>query len=127
MQIYLETERLILRRLTDADVENLFVLDSDPAVMRFINGGKPAPREVIETETLPRLALVDKGFSELGAQRIFATSMTVNAASRRVMAKVGLKYVRTFHESWPETIEGTEEGDVEYALTRSEWEQRSSS
>jgi RimJ/RimL family protein N-acetyltransferase len=48
--------------------------------------------------------------------------MTVNAASRRVMEKVGLKYVRTFHESWPETIEGTEEGDVEYALTRSEWE-----
>lgn len=55
MQIYLETERLLLRRLTDADVENLFVLDSDPAVMRFINGGKPTPREVIETETLPRL------------------------------------------------------------------------
>lgn len=69
-------------------------------------------------------ALVDKGFSELGAQRIFATTMTVNAASRRVMEKVGLKYVRTFHESWPETIEGTEEGDVEYALTRSEWEQQ---
>jgi len=55
MEIYLETDRLILRRLTDADVENLFVLDSDPAVMRFINGGKLTPREVIETETLPRL------------------------------------------------------------------------
>jgi RimJ/RimL family protein N-acetyltransferase len=184
MQIYLETERLILRSLTDADVENLFVLDSDPAVMRFINGGKPTPREVIETATLPQLlgdygrgdgygrwaaiekatgefvgwlslrpdegdleqvelgyrlrqsawgkgyategsqALVDKGFSELGARRIFATTMTVNVASRRVMEKLGLKYVRTFHESWPETIEGTEEGDVEYALTRSEWEQQ---
>jgi len=184
MHICLETERLILRRLTDADVENVFALDSDPAVMRFINGGKPTPREVIETETLPRLlddygradgyglwaaiekstcefigwlslrpdegdlenvelgyrlrqsawgkgyategsqALVDKGFSDLGAQRIFATTMTVNAASRRVMEKVGLKYVRTFHESWPESIEGTEEGDVEYALTRSEWERQ---
>jgi RimJ/RimL family protein N-acetyltransferase len=184
MQIYLETERLILRRLTGRDVENLFVLDSDPAVMRVINGGKPTPREVIETETLPQLlgfyghtpeyglwaaiekstgefigwlslrcdegdlekvelgyrlrqsawgkgyategsqALVDKGFSELGAQRIFATTMTVNTASVRVMEKVGLKYVRTFHESWSETIEGTEEGDVEYALTRSEWEQQ---
>jgi RimJ/RimL family protein N-acetyltransferase len=50
--------------------------------------------------------------------------MTVNAASRRVMEKVGLKYIRTFYESWPEAIEGTEEGDVEYALTRSEWEQQ---
>jgi RimJ/RimL family protein N-acetyltransferase len=181
LQIYLETERLILRRLTGADVESLFALDSDPAVMRFINGGTPTPRERIETETLPRLlggydradgygrwaaiekstgefigwlalcsddgdlenvelgyrlrqsawgqdyategsqALVDKGFSELGAERIFATTMTVNAASRRVMEKVGLKYVRTFHQSWPEPIEGTEQGDVEYALTRSEW------
>jgi RimJ/RimL family protein N-acetyltransferase len=46
MEIYLETDRLILRRLTDADAENLFELDGDPAVMRFINGGRPTPREV---------------------------------------------------------------------------------
>lgn len=179
---YLETERLILRRLTAADVEHLFALDNDPAVMRFINGGKPTPRQVIETEILPRVlgfydrgdgygiwaaietstgefigwfslradegdlekvelgyrlrqtawgkgyategsrALIDKGFAELGAQRIFATTMTVNAASRRVMEKVGFAYVRTFHLSWSEPIEGTEQGDVEYALTRAAWE-----
>ena len=53
--IHLETERLILRRLTGADVDRLFELDSDPAVMRFINGGRPTPREAIETEILPRL------------------------------------------------------------------------
>jgi RimJ/RimL family protein N-acetyltransferase len=182
VQPYLQTERLTLRALTAADAENLFELDADPAVMRFINGGKPTPREVIENETLPRLlaeygdgygvwaaverstgtfigwfslrsherdrakvelgyrlrrsawgkgyategsqALVDKGFSELGAERIVATTMTVNTASRRVMEKVGLEYVRTFHETWPESIEGTEEGDMEYALTRSGWERR---
>ena len=38
------------------------------------------------------------------------------------MEKAGLKYVRTFHQEWPEEIEGTAEGDVEYALTRAEWE-----
>jgi hypothetical protein len=30
--------------------------------------------------------------------------------------------VRTFHADWPDKIEGDEEGDVEYALTRAEWQ-----
>jgi len=37
------------------------------------------------------------------------------------MEKVDLKYVRTFHLEWPHEIDGTAEGDVEYALTRSDW------
>lgn len=36
------TDRLILRDITEADVEMLFQLDSDPEVMRFI-GPKPSP------------------------------------------------------------------------------------
>ncbi|HEX7744523.1 MAG TPA: GNAT family N-acetyltransferase [Micromonosporaceae bacterium] len=51
-------------------------------------------------------ALVDRGFTEFGLQRIVATTMAVNAASRRVMEKAGLRYVRTFHESWPEPNPG---------------------
>ncbi len=66
-------------------------------------------------------ALVDKAFRELGAERVRAETMTVNTASRRVMEKAGLRYARTFHLEWPEEIEGTAEGDVEYALTRDEW------
>jgi RimJ/RimL family protein N-acetyltransferase len=53
MQIFLETERLKLRRFTDDDVENLVELDSDPDVMRFINGGRPTARDEIENEVLP--------------------------------------------------------------------------
>lgn len=34
---------------------------------------------------------------------------------------LGLRFVRTYFEDWPEAIEGSEEGDVEYALTREEW------
>jgi RimJ/RimL family protein N-acetyltransferase len=49
--------------------------------------------------------------------------MVVNVASRRVMEKAGLKFVRGFHQAWPYSIEGEEEGDVEYALHRSEWKQ----
>ena len=54
MQVFLETDRLVLRRLTEADVDNLYDLDRDPAVMRFLNGGTPTPRDVIQREILPR-------------------------------------------------------------------------
>jgi len=53
MQSYLETERLTLRRFTEADVDNLVALDGDPEVMRFINGGVPTPRDVIQARVLP--------------------------------------------------------------------------
>ena len=54
MEIYLETERLMLRRFTPEDVDNLARLDGDPAVMRYLTGGKPTPRETIANEALPR-------------------------------------------------------------------------
>lgn len=54
MDVFLETDRLVLRRFTAADVDNLFELDSDPEVMRFLNGGTPTLRAVIEREILPR-------------------------------------------------------------------------
>lgn len=53
MQVFLETERLLLRRFTANDVDNLCDLDSDPDVMRFINGGTPTPREAIQNRFLP--------------------------------------------------------------------------
>jgi RimJ/RimL family protein N-acetyltransferase len=54
-------------------------------------------------------------------ERVVATTMTVNRGSRRVMEKVGLRYVRTFHVDWPDPLDGAEFGEVEYALTRDEW------
>jgi RimJ/RimL family protein N-acetyltransferase len=184
MQIFLETERLVLRRFTEDDVDNLVELDSDPDVMHFITGGRLTPRDEIQNEVLPAFlgcyerfagygfwaalersteqfvgwfhlrpaegappgevelgyrlrrsawgkgyategsrALIRAGFEELGAARVVASTMVVNVASRRVMEKAGLKFVRGFHQPWPYYIEGEEEGDVEYALLRSEWEQ----
>jgi RimJ/RimL family protein N-acetyltransferase len=69
-------------------------------------------------------ALIHKGFTELGVQRVVAFTMVVHVASRRVMERAGLRLVRTFHQPWPDYIEGEEEGDVEYALLRSEWEDK---
>jgi RimJ/RimL family protein N-acetyltransferase len=182
MHIALETDRLTLRRFTEADVDNLFELNSDPEVMRYITGGKSTPREEIRDNIIPfhlgcyqrldglgtwaaqarstgeflgwfhfrpgqsegielgyRLrraawnkgyategsrALIRKGFTDLGVNRAFAHTMTVNAASRRVLEKAGLRLVRTFRYEGPDVIEGAEHGEVEYALTKNEWETR---
>jgi RimJ/RimL family protein N-acetyltransferase len=50
--------------------------------------------------------------------------MTVNKGSRRVMEKSGLTFLRTFFGDWPEAIEGSGQGEVEYELLRTDWERR---
>jgi RimJ/RimL family protein N-acetyltransferase len=185
MQVFLETDRLILRRFTGADVDNLVGLDSDPEVMRFITGGVPTSREEIENDFLPAFlsyyerfdgygfwaaiekatgdflgwfhfrppagaadgevelgyrlrrsawgngyategsrALIRRGFTEFDVQRVVASTMTVNQASRSVLEKAGLTLVRTFPHLLPKPTDGDEHGAVEYALLRTEWEQR---
>jgi RimJ/RimL family protein N-acetyltransferase len=188
MNVFLETERMVLRRFTIDDEQALFELDNDPAVMRYINNGQPVERsevtEMLEhwlgyyeryagygfwaaidkaavtsaTEFLgwfhfrpgvgagplePELgyrlhtaawgrglategsqALVDLGFQRLGVERVYAETMAVNVASRRVMEKVGMSLTRTFHADWPVRIPGDEHGDVEYTITRDQWAAR---
>ena len=68
--------------------------------------------------------LVRYGFDEVGLDRIIAQTMTVNAASRGVMERIGLTYVRTFPTSTTALFEGVEEGEVEYEMTRGQWESR---
>jgi RimJ/RimL family protein N-acetyltransferase len=53
MHVFLETPRLVLRRFTRADADNLVSLNADPDVMRFITGGVPIGRGEIEEELLP--------------------------------------------------------------------------
>ena len=66
MGVLLTTARLILRRFTAADADYLFALDNDPAVMRYINGGTPTPRRVIEAEILPRFMRYDERYPGYG-------------------------------------------------------------
>ncbi len=188
MHIVLQTDRLILRRFTESDINDLVALDADPQVTRFISGGRPTTRMRVEIDFLPRYlaqyaagerygrwavierssgaflglfhfrpatdrpsdepelgfrlrrsawgkgyasegaqALIDVGFTELGAERVVAQTMAVNVSSRRVLEKIGLRQVRTFRMEWPFPIEGSEHGDVEYAITRAEWEQQNRS
>jgi RimJ/RimL family protein N-acetyltransferase len=185
MPIILETPRLVLRQFTEDDVDNLFDLNNDPEVMRYLTGGRPTPREVIRDEIIPfhravydrldrlgtwaaeststgeflgwfhfrpgpgtdvtnidlgyRLrrsawnkgyategsrALISMGFTDLGVERVFAHTLTVNAPSRRVLEKCGLTLVRTTPYEGADPIEGSEHGEVEYALTKPEWQAR---
>jgi RimJ/RimL family protein N-acetyltransferase len=67
-------------------------------------------------------ALVRRAFGELGVEEVVATTMAVNARSRAVLAKAGLRYARTVHLTWDEPLPGNEHGDVEYRLCRADWE-----
>jgi RimJ/RimL family protein N-acetyltransferase len=178
MDVFLETDRLILRRFTDGDASSLVELDSDPEVTRFITGGVPEfdgemlhawirqyeswpaygtfaaverssrrflgwfhlrPKAGHDDEpglgyrlrrdawgkgyaTEGSRALIDRAFTDLGASRVYAETMAINTASRRVMEKAGMRLIRKFHADWPVRIPGDEHGDVEYAITRAEWE-----
>ena len=182
MDVFLETERMVLRRFTLDDLDLIIELDGDPEVKRYIDNGAPIDREdLIETlewwlgyyerfegygfwaaiekstgqflgwfhfrpgegagplepelgyrlrretwgkgyATEGSRALIDKGFAEFGVERVNASTMAVNIGSRRVMEKAGLRFARLFHADWPVSIPGDEEGDVEYAIDRAQWE-----
>jgi RimJ/RimL family protein N-acetyltransferase len=53
MHIILKTSRLTIRQFTEDDVDNLFDLNHDPEVMRYLTGGKPTPREEISDKIIP--------------------------------------------------------------------------
>ncbi|GAA2293204.1 GNAT family N-acetyltransferase [Nonomuraea roseoviolacea subsp. roseoviolacea] len=99
MDIFLTTDRLLLRRFTEADADLLVELDSDPEVMRYLSGGRPTPREVIVRETLP--AFVRSGF--------FA------AVERHTGAFAGWFHLRPARDGDPE------EPELGYRLRRASW------
>ena len=74
-------------------------------------------------------ALINRGFTELGLERILATTYEDNLASRRVMDKLGLRFVRTFkyepgdqETAQHDATETWDGDDVEYVLNKEDWE-----
>ncbi|WP_433268511.1 GNAT family N-acetyltransferase [Actinosynnema sp. CS-041913] len=70
--MFLETERVVLRDFAASDVDALAGLHADPAVMRYLEGGRPLDRAAVEEDLLPRYlkatgwwAAVDKATGEL--------------------------------------------------------------
>ncbi|KAA2265747.1 GNAT family N-acetyltransferase [Solihabitans fulvus] len=71
MRTYLTTDRMILRHITDDDLDLLHALDNDPGVMRYLNGGQPTPRDTIRDRILPTIRAHDErglGFGYFAAQ-----------------------------------------------------------
>lgn len=66
MQVFLATERMVLRRFTEADEDHLVELDSDPEVMRFLTRGIPTPRDAIQNDILPVFLRSYKRFPGFG-------------------------------------------------------------
>ncbi|MER7459147.1 GNAT family N-acetyltransferase [Micromonospora sp. NPDC126480] len=65
--------------------------------------------------------LLRHAFDTVGQRRVIAQTMAVNTGSRRVMESVGMRYVRTFHPAWDDPLPGSEQGEVEYEITREMW------
>ena len=70
------------------------------------------------------MAIFEYGFRRGGYVSVFASTMAVNLASRRVMEKIGMHYVRTAYDELLDPIPGSERGEVKYEVTRAEWDGR---
>jgi RimJ/RimL family protein N-acetyltransferase len=66
-------------------------------------------------------AIIDWAFESAGYERIAASTMAVNQASRKVMQKLGMRHVRTVPFVGTDVIAGSEEGEVWYEVSRQEW------
>ena len=65
MNIRIETERLILRPFQEDDVDRLFLLDSNPEVMKYV-GQKPLTKKEQSAEVIK---MVQKQYAEKGIGR----------------------------------------------------------
>lgn len=64
--MYLETERLILRKFEETDAERMFLMDSHPEVMRYI--GIPPLYDIRETENI--LTMIRQQYADHGVGRL---------------------------------------------------------
>ena len=71
------------------------------------------------------IALIDFGFSRLGASEIQAAHALWNVASRRVLERAGLRFVRYLPEGFQKNGKWVEEDLL--SITRQQWEQKAGS
>lgn len=107
MEIFLATDRMILRRFTEADLDLLVELDSDPEVMRYLGNGRPTPA-VVERDMLSRAM---RHYARLGGPAFWA------AVERTTGDFLG------WFELRPIGPECSDEAELGYRLRRSAWGQ----
>ncbi|MBO1767181.1 GNAT family N-acetyltransferase [Allobranchiibius sp. GilTou38] len=65
--------------------------------------------------------LLRHAFETVELRRVWAETMAVNAGSRGVMRRIGMRHVRTDVRIWDDPLPGSEEGEVVYEITAEEW------
>ncbi len=66
-------------------------------------------------------AVLDDGFADPALRLVRAETMYVNAGSRGVMRRLGMREVRVEVRHWPDPLPGAELGEVVAEMTRQEW------
>lgn len=65
--------------------------------------------------------VLEHGFGTVGLETIRAETMAVNARSRAVLERLGMRHVGTDVRDWEEPLPGAELGEVVYELTAAEF------
>ena len=113
----LETERLVLRRFTPADVGNLLALDGDPEVMRYLEP-RVKTRAQIEAEVLPLFLGRYQRCPDFGRWAADARD------SGDFVGWFGLRPVQPSDAAivdWPDAPPGGGVAELGYRLRRSAW------
>lgn len=92
----LETERLILRKLEDKDDERMFLMDSDPEVMKYL--GTPVKSKEESGEIIK---MIQKQYEENGVGRL----AVVEKASGLMIGWCGLKLLKKPINDHVETLD----------------------
>ena len=66
-------------------------------------------------------AMLEHGFRTVGLERIWGETMAVNARSRSVMEKLGMRLARSYVGEWEHPLPGADQGEVVYEITRAEY------
>ncbi len=108
--IVLETDRLLLRRLTLEDVDNLSVLYADSETMRFFGG--PRNRAGAQDEIRWCLEQYDRNVTTGGSGPAFWA--TILKSDHSFVGRCGLL---------PQLVEGSAEAEIAYMIARPYWNQ----
>lgn len=108
-EVFLETERLVLRAFRADDARALIDLDSDPEVMRYLTNGEPTPPDIIHEKAMPRLLRFNE---TTGIYDYFAA----------IEKKTG-DFIGWFHFRPPFDLDKAEHGEMElgYRMKQSAW------
>ena len=67
-------------------------------------------------------AMLAQAFACPEVERVVASTMAVNEPSRAVLSRLGMTQVDAWVGTWDDPVDGWEQGEVGYAVTRADWD-----